>query len=270
MERKIPKISKISKVEVKERLYRRRYFLPNAVTVGNMFCGFLSIVYATSGRFEKAGFAILFAILLDGLDGRVARRFNACSRFGLEFDSLSDLISFGVAPAILMYQWCFRLGADEFGVVVSFVYCVCAASRLARFNVTDTGLHAFEGLPSPGAAGMIAAVTYTAPEIAHNDPWLTALCAAVTLLTGYLMVCHIEFRSVKTIKIGNMHLIAQVISAAAIVTIWYKPGLGFVALAGFYCLSGPLGEVCRAYQSSRAARREGRQASSGSGGANAA
>lgn len=238
---------KISRLEVKERFYRRRYFLPNAVTVGNMFCGFLGIIYATSDRFEKAGFAILFAIILDGLDGRVARRLNATSRFGLEFDSLSDLISFGIAPAILMYQWCFKSGADEFGVVVSFVYCVCAASRLARFNVTDTKLHAFEGLPSPGAAGMMAALTYTAPEAAHDDLWLSALGAGVTLLVAYLMVCKIEFRSIKQLKIENMHLVARVLSAVTIVTIWYRPKVGFLILASFYCLSGPIGEIRRNY-----------------------
>lgn len=251
-----PMERKISRLEVKERLYRRRYFLPNAVTVGNMFCGFLSIIYATSGRFEKASFAILFAILLDGLDGRVARRLNATSKFGLEFDSLSDLISFGVAPAILLYQWCFQQGADEFGVVVSFVYCVCAASRLARFNVTDTKLHAFEGLPSPGAAGMMAALAYTAPEAAHNDPWLIAVGAGVTLLTGYLMVSRIEFRSIKQLRIENMHVVARILSALTIVLIWYKPKLGFVALAGCYCLSGPVAEMLRELRAKRSGRRD--------------
>ncbi len=247
---------KLTKIEVKERLYRRRYFLPNAVTVGNMFCGFIAVVYATSGRFEKAAFALLFAILLDGLDGRVARRLNATSRFGLEFDSLSDLISFGLAPAILMYQWCFQKVADEFGVVVSFVYCVCAASRLARFNVTDTRLHSFEGMPSPAAAGMVAAVVYTAPQQAMSNLWLVTLCAAVMLLIGYLMVCRIEFRSIKQLKIENIHVVGRVFSALIIVTIWYAPRVGFLLLASIYCLSGPAVEAWRAYKDNRLVRRE--------------
>src|SRR4051812_49244437 len=111
---------KLTPVDFKHRLYRRRYLLPNAVTVGNMFCGFLAMVYANAGHFEKAFAAVFFAILLDGLDGRVARRFNATSKFGVEFDSFSDLVSFGIAPAIMMYCWCFRAHADEFGVVVCF------------------------------------------------------------------------------------------------------------------------------------------------------
>ena len=95
-------LSKNQKPELRERLYRRRYIVPNAVTFGNLFCGFLTIIYATSGRYEKAVAAIAIAFLLDGLDGRVARQLNATSKFGVEFDSFADLVSFGVAPAILM------------------------------------------------------------------------------------------------------------------------------------------------------------------------
>ncbi|MCB0337672.1 MAG: CDP-alcohol phosphatidyltransferase family protein, partial [Bdellovibrionales bacterium] len=101
--------SKITKLELKDRLYKRRFLAPNLVTVGSLFCGLLTIIYASSGRFEKAVIAVVIAMVLDGMDGRVARRLNATSRFGVEFDSLVDLVSFGVAPAIVMYHWCFQV-----------------------------------------------------------------------------------------------------------------------------------------------------------------
>ena len=107
-----------SKTQMIDRLGRSKYLVPNAVTLANMFCGYLCIIYAFTDRFHKAFIAILIAIVLDGLDGRVARGLKATSKFGTEFDSFSDFISFGVAPALLMYNWCFRTTADEFGVVV--------------------------------------------------------------------------------------------------------------------------------------------------------
>ena len=184
--------TKITKLELKERLYRQRYILPNAVTIGNMFCGFLTIIYASSGRFSKAAIAIFIAILLDGLDGRVARRFNATSRFGLEFDSFSDLVSFGVAPAILMYHWCFQIKADEFGVFIGFVYIICAASRLARFNISEENLSSFQGLPSPAAAAMIGSIVFSFPIV---EPGAVIISAGsiLMLFIAYLMVSNIEF-----------------------------------------------------------------------------
>ena len=126
-----------SREELKELVYRRRYIVPNLVTVGNMFCGFLAIMYGSSGRYKQAVFCIFLAIILDGLDGRVARRLNATSKFGVEFDSFSDLISFGIAPAVMLYHWAFHPVADEFGVFVAFIYVLCAVSRLARFNISS-------------------------------------------------------------------------------------------------------------------------------------
>ncbi len=230
---------KLRRVEFKERLYRRRYLVPNAVTLGNLFCGFLTIIYASSGRFEKAALAIGIAILLDGLDGRVARRLNATSKFGVEFDSFSDLISFGMAPAMLIYQWCFRVPADEFGVFITFVYAVCAASRLARFNVSDPNLNLFTGLPTPGAAGVVAAVVNYAPQI---EPSLmaTTFGAVLMLLLAYLMVSRIEYRSVKNARVAGMRFFARIGLAALIALIWYKSQIGFIVLAFVYCISGPL------------------------------
>ena len=230
---------RVSRAEIKERLYRRRYVIPNAVTVGNMFCGFLSIIYASSGRFEKAAFAIIFALLLDGLDGRVARKLNATSKFGVEFDSFSDLISFGIAPAILIYNWAFKVQADEFGVLVTFIYAICAASRLARFNIMQENLKSFLGLPSPGAAGVIAALVNFMPVTEQTKP-LAAISALAMVLTGYLMVSRIQFLSIKTLRISGLRLFARIGIALLIAVTWYDYKTGLLVLAVAYALSGPL------------------------------
>jgi CDP-diacylglycerol--serine O-phosphatidyltransferase len=229
---------KLRKIEIRDRLYRKRYLVPNAVTLANLFCGFLTIIYATSGRFEKAAIAIGIAILLDGLDGRVARSLNATSRFGVEFDSFSDLVSFGVAPAILMYRWCFEALADEFGVAVCFIYALCAASRLARFNISAENLETFEGLPTPGAAGFIAALVNFLPGPGSSF-LLSGFGTFVVLSLGLLMVSQIEFLSIKQLKIQRMQLPATLALGSLIALVWYNSGVGFLAVATLYVCSGP-------------------------------
>jgi CDP-diacylglycerol--serine O-phosphatidyltransferase len=229
----------INRTEIRERLYRRRYLLPNAVTIGNLFCGFLTIVYATSMRFDKAVIAILIALLLDGLDGRVARRFNATSKFGVEFDSLADLVSFGIGPAILVYNWCFKLPADEFGVFVCFLYALCAACRLARFNVTESKLSSFEGLPSPAAAAVVATLVFLNPE-PTNSVWLIPAVTLIVAGTALLMVSRIPFFSVKQLKIYDISIKVKIGVGVLIALIWYMPKIGLFTLALGYALSGLL------------------------------
>lgn len=235
---------KLLRAELKERLYRRRFLVPNAVTLGSMFCGFLTTIYAASGRFEKAAIAIAFAILLDGLDGRVARRLNATSRFGIEFDSFADLVSFGVAPASLMYNWCFRQTADEFGVFITFIYIICAASRLARFNINDANLKAFTGLPTPGAAGAVAALVNFAPVIEPSN-LLIVFGTALMLLLSYLMVSRVEFFSVKLLTISGMRIVARVALGGLIALLWYNSKVGLLVLAWTYAISGPVSMMKR-------------------------
>lgn len=234
------------RLALKEKLYRRRFIVPNAVTVGNMFCGFLAAIYAAGGRFDKAAIAIGFAILLDGLDGRVARRLNATSKFGVEFDSFSDLVSFGVAPALVMYHWCFKPLADEFGVLVCFVFAICAASRLARFNISAENLKGFTGLPSPGAAGMVAACVNFAPTVTPSSQ-LTAFGTFLMLSLGFLMVSRIEFFSVKLIRVKAFGLFTRILLGGAIALLWYNSKLGFLIVTSVYCLSGPLGALRRKF-----------------------
>jgi CDP-diacylglycerol---serine O-phosphatidyltransferase len=231
---------KITRQELRQRLYKRRYLVPNAVTLGNMFCGFLTIIYATSERYEKAVLAIGIAILLDGLDGRVARRLNATSKFGVEFDSFSDLVSFGIGPAILMYCWCFRVLADEVGVFFSFVYALCAASRLARFNITEPSSKGFVGLPTPGAAGLVAAIVNFAPRM--QPTVLTVIFGSFALASlAYLMVSKVSFLKVQLHRGIGLNLWGTLALGTVIALIWKFTEIGFLVLAGGYVLSGPLG-----------------------------
>ncbi|MCB0309595.1 MAG: CDP-diacylglycerol--serine O-phosphatidyltransferase [Bdellovibrionales bacterium] len=235
---------KFTRIEFKERLYSRRYLVPNAVTLANMFCGFICLIYASSDRFDKAALAIGIAILLDGLDGRVARRLNATSKFGVEFDSFSDLVSFGVAPAFLMYQWCFKVPADEIGVSITFAYVLCAAARLARFNIASDNLRSFTGLPTPGAAGVVAAIVNFAPSITPSL-YITSVCGVLMLSLAALMVSRIEFLSIKTLKLGPQRLLPMLTLGAMIALIWYNTHLGFLLLAASYALSGPFNALLR-------------------------
>lgn len=230
---------KLSAVDLKARLYRRRYVLPNLVTLGSMFCGFLAIIYSTSGRYEKAVISIGLSILLDGLDGRVARRFNATSKFGGEFDSFADFVSFGVAPAILMYNWAFRQLADEWGVFVSFMFALGSATRLARFNLSTENLKGFMGLPTPAAAGMIASVVHFAPPVEIGRATLT-FYSTLLLVVAFLMVSKFEYISLKKVRLEHLPLPIFVAMGAFVALIWYRNELGFLLLASTYVLSGPL------------------------------
>lgn len=230
------------KPEFRYRIYRKRYLVPNAVTLGNMFCGYLAIMYATSNRFQQAVISIAIAILLDGLDGRVARRLNATSKFGMEFDSFSDVISFGVAPAVLTYYWGLKVLADEFGVFVTFIYVLCAASRLARFNLADENAKSFNGLPTPGAAGLVAAIVNFRPVI-QQDATTVLLSSLVMLVLAFLMVSHITFFSIKSLKMKSIRVLGRVSLGALIALIWYDSKIGCLALTLSYCFSGPLGAI---------------------------
>jgi CDP-diacylglycerol--serine O-phosphatidyltransferase len=203
-----------------------------------MFCGFIAIFYASSGRLEKAVIAILIAILLDGLDGRVARRLNATSKFGVEFDSFSDLVSFGVAPAVMMFHWAFQILADEVGVAFSFLYALCAASRLARFNIASDNLKSFTGMPTPGAAAFIVAIVYTAPH-QHASYVVLGLASLALVVAAYLMVSTIEFMSIKQLKLSGIKLRGRILIGLIIALVWKSPSLGLLLLSGGYVASGP-------------------------------
>ncbi|HBU28363.1 MAG TPA: CDP-diacylglycerol--serine O-phosphatidyltransferase [Thiobacillus sp.] len=194
-----------SKTELSRPRMRDRgiYLLPNLFTTGALFAGFYAVVQAMNGRFEHAAVAIFIAMVLDGLDGRVARMTHTQSAFGAEYDSLSDMVSFGVAPALVIYEFALQ-GLGIWGWIAAFVYCAGAALRLARFNtqldsVTDKRF--FQGLPSPAAAALIAGFVWVMVEygVAGQDiRWLAALIA---LFGGLSMVSNFRFYSGKEINL---------------------------------------------------------------------
>ncbi|OVE80112.1 CDP-diacylglycerol--serine O-phosphatidyltransferase [bacterium J17] len=225
------------------------FLIPSCITVTAIFCGFLAIISAFNGRFEYAAKCIVLAIILDGLDGRVARRLNATSDFGREFDSLSDVISFGVAPAALMYVWAFKSGPDEFGVLVAFFFVVCGATRLARFNITTSDEPAghFQGLPTPGAAAAVAAIVYFHPDPVSGGTAAGLMLAYLTVLGG-LMVSTLPFFSVKKIRLTPANLRTTLLLISALVALaWYHNRLMLLVLAGMYISSGPLAYLLKKF-----------------------
>src|SRR5438093_6364862 len=207
----------------RHRVRRGVYLLPSLLTMGNMFCGYACVVYAMRGEYETAAPFIGFAYVLDMLDGRIARLTGAESAFGLQFDSLADVISFGIAPAILSFAWGLSpLG--RLGWAASFMFVACAAMRLARFNIQTGGdKRYFVGMPSPAAAAVPAATGFAYPAGLYD--YREALPAlAMVLVPAVLMVSTIRFRSFKTSDLQSRRsYTVLLLIAAAIMLITTHP-----------------------------------------------
>ena len=210
-----------------------------------MFSGFFAIVAGMNGGFVAAGLAIYVAMILDAADGRVARMTSSESAFGAEYDSLSDMVAFGVAPALVAFSWALS-SLGQIGWVVTFVYMACAALRLARFN-TEGGDHAsFTGLPSPAAAAVIASTVWLWSEASPGTASLVAAVgtAVVTLVSGVLMVSNFEYFSLKVINLRErvpfVTLVAVVFGFAVVLA---DPPRVLLAVFVAYALSGPAREV---------------------------
>ncbi len=222
---------------------RRRgiYLLPNLFTTGCLFAGFYAVISAMAGHYEQAAVAIFVAMVLDGLDGRVARLTNTATEFGVQYDSLADMVSFGVAPALVVYLWALQ-GLGKLGWLVAFVYTAGAALRLARFNtqVDVVDKRFFQGLPSPSAAALVAGTVWmgTEHQVAGVDVAYPVLL--VTLLAGLLMVSNFRYYSFKQIDLkGKVPFMAVLIVVLVFVFISIDPPqvLFFLFLA--YVFSGP-------------------------------
>ncbi len=174
------------------------FLLPNLLTTGALFAGFFAIVQAMNGRYEQAAIAILVAMILDGLDGRVARLTNTQSAFGAEYDSLSDMVSFGVAPALVIYSFALK-GMGKFGWIAAFVFCAAAALRLARFNtmLAVQDKRWFMGLPSPAAAALVAGFVWLMVDNHISGDEVRWLAWGVTLFAGVSMITNLAFYSGK-------------------------------------------------------------------------
>ncbi len=221
---------------------RRRgiYLLPNLLTTAALFSGFYSIVQAMNGSYEAAAVAIFIAMVMDGLDGRVARMTRTQSAFGAEYDSLSDMVSFGVAPALVVYVWALK-GMGKLGWIAAFVYCAGAALRLARFNtqleVADKRF--FQGLPSPAAAALIAGLVWVMHDYGIKGPDIRWLAWGVTLFAGLTMVSNIRYYSGKDFNLRRSVPFAVVLLIVlGFILISLDPA--HVLFAGFviYAMSG--------------------------------
>lgn len=226
------------------------YLLPNLFTTGGLFAGFYAIISATQGHFDNACIAIFVAAVLDGLDGRVARLTNTQSEFGVQYDSLADLISFGLAPALVMYHWSLAsmamdgVTARKIGWVAAFLYAACAALRLARFNsqVGQVDKRWFIGLASPAAAGLLASLVWTCFVMGYSGTELRYLALAATIVAALLMVSPIRYFSFKGggPKHDRLPFLSVLVVVAVVAAIAIDPPRVLLAIIGLYALSGPL------------------------------
>jgi CDP-diacylglycerol--serine O-phosphatidyltransferase len=220
--------------------HRGIYLLPNAFTTAALFCGFYAIVMAMNLNFEYAAVAIFGAMLLDGIDGRVARLTNTQSEFGAQYDSLSDMVSFGAAPALVVYEWSLR-GLGKLGWLAAFVYCSGAALRLARFN-TNIGVvdkRYFQGLPSPAAAALVGGLVWLLNDLRIAGADVSWLAWGVTLYAGLTMVTNVPFYSFKNVNFRkSVPFIAIFLIVLAYVAISSDPPKVLFGLFVCYGLSG--------------------------------
>lgn len=223
------------------------YLLPNLITTCGLFAGFYAIVAGMRGDFTYSAVAIYVAMLMDGLDGRVARLTNTQSEFGAEYDSLADVVSFGIAPSLVAYSWgLMSLGKP--GWLVAFFYAAATALRLARFNTQSSdeeGISSssayFQGLPSPAAGGLIAGMVCVANEYGVPGLKLWDLAAVVTLITAILMVSNVPYYSFKHFHLrGKVPFVALLAVLVAIVFISLDPPQIILAFFVLYVLSGPV------------------------------
>ena len=218
------------------------YLLPNLFTTAGLFAGFYAIVAAIRGDFESAAIAIFIAMVMDGLDGRIARMTNTQSAFGAEYDSLADMVSFGLAPALVIYQWAL-LGMGKIGWMVAFVYAACGALRLARFN-TQIGISDksyFQGLPSPAAAACIAGWVWAGTNNSLNESITTWVALPLTFACGILMVSTLRYHSFKELDLrGKVPFVVMLVLVLVFALIASDPPL--ILFAGFliYAISGPI------------------------------
>lgn len=224
------------------------YLLPNLFTTGGLFAGFYAIIAAVGGSYTAACVAVFVAGLLDGLDGRVARLTGTSSEFGTQYDSLADMVSFGMAPALVMYHWSLaslRLdgpAAGKIGWSAAFLYVACAALRLARFNAQagQVDKRWFIGLASPAAAGLMMAFVWTLHEAEWSGRELRYLALAVTVAAALLMVSRLRYFSFKAFpRSERVPFLAMLLAVGVFVALAIHPPLVLLSVASLYALSGP-------------------------------
>jgi CDP-diacylglycerol--serine O-phosphatidyltransferase len=244
------------------RTVRRQgiYLLPNLFTTGGLFAGFYAIIAAFRGDFESAAIAIFVAGVFDGLDGRIARLTNTSSKFGAEYDSLADMVSFGVAPALVMFSWGLD-GLGKFGWSAAFIYVACAALRLARFNtqIDTADKNFFTGLASPAAASILASTVW----VCHDLGWegnaipyeLSVLMAVLTATTGFLMMANFPYYSFKGIDFrGRVPFVVIFLVVLVFGLVTVDPPSILLAAFLAYATSGPVMQIVKWRKKATSAR----------------
>ncbi|MFM2480257.1 CDP-diacylglycerol--serine O-phosphatidyltransferase [Celerinatantimonas sp. YJH-8] len=218
------------------------YLLPNLFTTAALFSGFYAVVASMNGHFEAGAIAIFVAMIFDGLDGRIARLTGTESAFGAEYDSLSDMVSFGIAPALVSYNWALS-GLGKFGWLASFIFAVSAALRLARFNtqVGKADKHFFQGLASPSAAAIVAGMVWLGQDLSLDRHHLDVIAALITICSGLLMVTNFRYHSFKGIDLkGRVPFVVVLLMVLIIVVIALRPPLVLFLVFSIYAISGPI------------------------------
>ena len=226
------------------------YILPNLFTTGNLFCGFYAIISAQAGFYAAACISVLVAMVLDGLDGRVARMTNTQSKFGEQYDSLADMVTFGVSPAMVAYSWALS-DMGKVGWMVAFIYAACAALRLARFNaqIEETDSRYFTGLASPAAAALVIGMVWALSDFGidgETTVLVSFLAALITGGAGILMVSNIQYQSFKKIDLrGRVHFIFLLVMVLCFAVIFADPPRVLMLIFLAYACSGPVIAVMR-------------------------
>ena len=222
------------------------YLLPNLLTTAGIFSGFYAVVASMNGQFEAAAIAIFIAMIFDGLDGRVARMTQTQSAFGAEYDSMSDMVSFGMAPALVAYNWALS-DLNKLGWLAAFVYVAGAALRLARFNtqIGTADKRFFQGLPSPSAAAIVAALIWVGEEYQvrdiFNQHFVQGMVAFITAFSGLLMVSNFKYNSFKEVNWqGKVPFVAILIMTLIFIIVATEPSLVLFIVFSLYTLAGPI------------------------------
>lgn len=222
------------------------YLLPNLLTTAGIFSGFYAVVASMNGQFTSAAVAVFIAMIFDGLDGRVARMTNTQSEFGAEYDSMADMVSFGMAPALIAYNWALS-GLNKLGWLAAFIYVAGAALRLARFNTTveTADKRFFQGLPSPSAAALVAGMVWVGEEYqvkeVFNLAFVEVLVCLITAAAGILMVSNFKYNSFKEVNWhGKVPFVALLLVCVVFIIVATEPSLVLFLVFALYTVAGPI------------------------------
>ena len=228
--------------EKRENLRKGVYLLPNLITAAGIFAGFYVIIAATDGHYERAAWFVLVAAIFDGLDGKVARLTGTSSKFGVELDSLADVISFGVAPGVLLYLWALR-PFGKLGWLAAFLYVICGALRLARFNVQVSTVESrrFVGIPIPAAACIVATCVLLFYELGGTGTIKMFSMVVLVFILAFLMISNVEYLSLKDPELFKRQpFLILVVSIMVLIVVVAKPEVVLFLIGMAYMLSGPI------------------------------